>query len=210
MDILAKLFGGIAYVKIMRLFLFNPEMPFEVKDIRLRAQVTPETAKRETAHMHTLGLIKRKNFFKEVAQKSKKTSRIVKRKVRGWVLNKEFPFIEQLRNILLNSEAFYRGNIVDRFRHTGTLKLVIISGVFMNEWQRTDARGRVDVLIVGERLNQRTIRTAIKILESEIGRELHYAAIKTDDFLYRRSMYDKFIRDILDYPHEVLIDKLGV
>ena len=39
---------------------------------------------------------------------------------------------------------------------------------------------------------------------------MRYAAFGTEDFAYRFGMYDKFIRDIVDYPHERLIDKIGI
>jgi hypothetical protein len=37
------------------------------------------------------------------------------------------------------------------------------------------------------------------------GAELTYAVFDTKEFLYRLNMYDKLIRDILDYPHEVVL-----
>jgi hypothetical protein len=43
-----------------------------------------------------------------------------------------------------------------------------------------------------------------------VGKELRYAFFSTDEFKYRMSMYDKLVRDILDYPHKVLLDKLGI
>ena len=47
-------------------------------------------------------------------------------------------------------------------------------------------------------------------MEAEIGKELRYAVLNTKEFIYRLDMYDKFIRDILDYPHERLIEKIKV
>ncbi|MBI2109539.1 MAG: hypothetical protein HYT93_05255 [Parcubacteria group bacterium] len=210
MDTLSKLFGSAAYVKIMRLFLFNPTQSFETKDVKSRAQVSQTTARREVSYIHNLGLIKRKNFVKESTKKTKRGIKVLKRKVRGWTLNEAFPHIEPLRHILLSSESFHKESVAERFKNIGSLKLLIISGVFVNELERTNTRGRVDVLLVGDRLKQRPINTALKTLESEVGRDLQYAVMKTKDFLYRRSMYDKFVRDILDYPHEILVDKLGV
>jgi hypothetical protein len=34
--------------------------------------------------------------------------------------------------------------------------------------------------------------------------------ISAPDFAYRVSMNDKLVRDVLDYPYEVLVDKIGV
>ena len=47
-------------------------------------------------------------------------------------------------------------------------------------------------------------------MESEIGKELRYAFFDTQEFKYRMSIYDKLVRDILDYPHTVLVDKMGI
>ena len=50
----------------------------------------------------------------------------------------------------------------------------------------------------------------MKTLESEIGKELRYSYFTTDDFNYRNGMCDKLTRDILDYPHKKLVNKLGI
>ncbi len=210
MDTLTKLFGGIAYVKILRLFLFNPDAPFETKDVKKRAQVSPEVARREISRIYSLGLIKHKHFTKEVKKNTKKGAAVYKHKARGWILDQSFPFIEQLQNILLSGDSFQKDIVVNRFKNIGNLKLLIVSGIFVDEIERTDTRGRVDVLLVGERLRSPAIKNVFRSLEAEIGRELHYAVMKTDDFLYRRGIYDKFIRDVLDYPHEILVNKIGV
>ena len=49
MEILGKLFGSTAIVKILRLFLFNPDTPFESKEIMRRTKVNPDTARMEIA-----------------------------------------------------------------------------------------------------------------------------------------------------------------
>ena len=49
------------------------------------------------------------------------------------------------------------------------------------------------------------IEMGIRKLEAEIGTELVYAIFDTKEFLYRLSMYDKLVRDILDFPHEVIL-----
>ena len=41
-------------------------------------------------------------------------------------------------------------------------------------------------------------------MEAEIGSELVYAIFDTKEFTYRLNMYDKLVRDILDFPHEVI------
>ena len=45
----------------------------------------------------------------------------------------------------------------------------------------------------------------VRRLEAEIGAELTYATFETKEFIYRLNMYDKLVRDILDFPHEVVL-----
>jgi hypothetical protein len=49
------------------------------------------------------------------------------------------------------------------------------------------------------------VNSHIRALEAEIGREIVYAVFDYKEFLYRLNMYDKLIRDVLDFPHKVLV-----
>jgi hypothetical protein len=65
-------------------------------------------------------------------------------------------------------------------------------------------------LVVGDNIKRGKLENVMKTLESEIGKELKYAYFGTEDFKYRLSMCDKLIRDILDYPHKKILNKLGI
>jgi hypothetical protein len=92
-----------------------------------------------------------------------------------------------------------------RLQRVGKLKLVIISGIFINNYD-----SRIDLLVVGDMMKKGTLENVIKTIESEIGREIRYTYFETPDFQYRLGIYDKLIRDILDFPHEKILDKLNV
>jgi hypothetical protein len=94
-------------------------------------------------------------------------------------------------------------DLPSRFGKMGKVKLFIASGIFLRDPDRT-----MDVMIVGDQLNRGIIDRNVKELESEIGKELRYAVFGTDEFMYRLNMYDKLLRDVLDYPHEKLINKI--
>ena len=66
------------------------------------------------------------------------------------------------------------------------------------------------MLVVGDNLRRSQLDRIIKNMEAEIGKELNFASFETADFQYRLGMYDKLVRDILDYPHQKLVDKLGL
>ena len=201
MDILEKIFGSVAKVKLMRLFLFNPRTTFLVSEITERIQHSGTATRRELTNLEKMGLIKRK----KLSVQKKRGKKVVSRREVVWMLNEQFPFIGQLETILTNTASLLHGEVLKKLTRLGKLKLVIISGVFTHT-----PESRVDLLIVGENLKKRAIQNILKNVESEVGKELRYAAFETSDFNYRISVYDKLIRDILDYPHERLLDKLGV
>jgi hypothetical protein len=63
---------------------------------------------------------------------------------------------------------------------------------------------------VGDDLKKRSIENVLRTIESEIGHELSYGALETSEFLYRMSVYDKFVRDVLDFRHDTIVDRIGV
>lgn len=185
MDVLDKLLGGAARVRLLRLFLLNPEKAFEPSDIAKRIKVKPAFLRRELVSL--------------------KSARFTNRKDGKYRLSRSFEFLDPLRRLLLSTEPFKDSEIVRRFKNDGKLKLVAVSGLFI---QSPDSR--VDLLLVGDRLKRGKIERALRDMEAELGKELTYAIFETSEFRYRQEVYDKFIRDVLDYPHRVLLDKIGI
>lgn len=205
MDTLSTLFGSTARVKLMRLFLFNKKEVFEPREVRRRSQITPEVMRRELMRLYNAGLVKQKTDTKRVLRRKDGKRVYVRKKIRGWTFDSRFEYTDSLSALLLNTESLRMIALRDRFRGVGHIKLLVLSGVFIS-----GEDNRVDILIVGNRLKKSALVNIVRSLESEIGKELSYTAMQTDDFMYRIGMHDRFIRDILEYPHEKLIDKLNI
>ena len=205
METLSKLFSGESRVKVMRLFLFNPETFFSLKQIITKASLTPKMAKREIDLLEKSGMIKARKMVQTFSIKRGRKVIEAKRKVVCWILNPGFEYLLSMQNLLINTRPLRKEEILKRLSGVGKLKLVIIAGVFI---QNPDSR--VDILVVGDNLKHASIIRIIKKMEAEIGKELVFASFETPDFQYRLGMYDKLIRDILDYPHQKLLDKLGL
>ena len=194
METLSKLFGGQARVRIMRLFLLNSENNFEIEEIISRSRVTKPNARKEINALSTMGFIKTKLITKE-------GSRGAKKKITTWSLNSEFQYLQSLRDLLIDPTLLLQEDLPQRFRQAGKIKLMIVSGVFIG-----NSKSRADVLIVGDKLKKNILQQVIKGLEAEIGKELDYVVLDTEEFKYRLDMYDKLVCDIIDLPHEKLID----
>lgn len=196
-ELLGTLLGGQDKVKIMRLFLANPEYIFTEHEVVTRSQVKIKNARRELKTLLKINFIKEKSFW--TGEKANK------RRVVGLLLNQDFQLLQSVKHLLFNTEPFTQSQILEMFKGTGHIKLIIVSGVFTHSEER-----RADLLIVGDSLRKKQIENVIRQMEAEIGQELTYSIFETEEYKYRLGMYDKLIRDILDYPHEVVVDKLPV
>jgi hypothetical protein len=205
MDILGKLFGSESKVRIMRLFLFNPETPFTRECVAERARVPLPVARHELAILRKIHLIKNKGFSRRALDRGRKGKRPAGKKTGGWILSSSFPYLKELQRLLIDTSLLKGSELLRRFNRAGRIKLVITAGIFI---QNPDSR--VDVLVVGDHLRHGAVEHAIRSIETEMGKELRYAAFETGEFNYRLGMYDKLIRDILDYQHNVILDRLGL
>lgn len=203
MDSVSILFGGPARVKLMRLFLMNPETVFSVADIAVRARIEARAVRKELPTLIKAGLVEKATSVVEVPVRNKK-GKPKKQRIPGFRFDPLFKEAGHLRNLLAPTNAVHADDVVKRFRDAGKLKLVVLSGFFIG-----DETSRADLLIVGDQLKLPVLERSLRILESEIGKELSYAFFDTKDFLYRLDVSDKFVRDVLDYPHEKAWNRMG-
>jgi hypothetical protein len=187
-DTLSKLFGSAARVKLLRLFLFNPKVGFSTAEAAARTQVKSKEAKRELVLLEQAKLIK----------KSKRAGAV------RMSLNADFKYLQALQSLLLNAPEL-GAELYERVRRTGAIKLVVVCGVFVGEWDSP-----LDVLIVGDRVAERTLRNSIRKIEAEVGKELHYTLLTSESFLYRLNINDHLVKDVFDYPHRIVLDKLQI
>jgi hypothetical protein len=187
-DAMAKLFGSPERLRLLRLFFFNPKHLFTSEEVAKRAKMSPRIASREMRSLSDAGVLR-----------AYETN---PRKVRFGV-DEKFRFFEPLREMLLDV-PLRSVDIFKRVRGLGSVKFIALSGIFVGEFD-----GLLDILVVGDRVDERKLKITMRELEHEIGRELHFAVLHTPDFLYRLTVSDRFIRDFVDFPHRILYDKLG-
>jgi len=187
-DPLSKLFGSQARIKLLRLFLFNTKQSFSIPEIAQRARVLAPEVRRELQTFESINLVTKSARGKGIR----------------YTLAPDFQYTDALQTLLLNAST--RGDhIVSSMKGLGVIKFVVLSGIFLGEWN-----GALDMLIVGDKMQERKLYEQVKKLESELGRELRFSLLSTENFLYRLNMNDRLIRDIIDYPHRIVLDKLNI
>lgn len=198
-DPLSILFGSTARVKLLRFFLFNPSKTFLFDEISRQAKLVRRTARTEMSALEKASVIKQKTIYIEVPGKTKKMKAI------GYSVNTDFSELQALQTFLFETAPIDGKNLLKHLRKAGPLDFVGISGVFVRDFEQ-----RLDVLIAMKKYSQPKLEKVIRALEAEIGIEIRFSAMSSEDLMYRVGMYDKLTRDFFDYSHQVLVDKIGV
>ncbi len=188
-DATAKLFGSPERVRLLRIFFFNPKHLFTSEEAARRAKMAPRAAMYEMRALAEAGVLR-------VLEHS------TNRRLRYGV-DEKFRFFDSVREMLLDA-PLRSMDVFKRVRGLGSVKFIGLGGIFVGDFD-----GRLDILVVGDKIDERKFKTTMRELEADIGRELHFASLQTPDFLYRLTVSDRFIRDFVDFPHRILFDKLG-
>lgn len=203
MELLAKLLGGVERVKIMRYFLHHDDSIFSVHTISEKTKSKSPLVRKELTALASFGFLEKKRAKMVVERKSGKKITSKVEEVNGYKVSSSFPHNQALKELLFDFQSLDKRELAARFKTVGRIKLFLVAGVFIG-----DEKSRVDILLVGESVNKVKADKAFDLLSAEIGREVIYAVMDVEEYEYRYKMYDKFVRDISEMEHEVVIDKV--
>lgn len=175
------------------------------KEIVERTKCPAAAIRKELVTLSKAGIIKAKQVAKEVQVVKGKKAVTKAVQGSGYALNEKFPYLDPLKSLLTVTSLQADDVLAKRLSGAGKLKLLVVAGVFIQNWD-----SRVDLLVVGDDINLPKLENAIKTIESEIGKEIAYSAFETQDFEYRYGIHDRLVRDILDYPHMTLLNRSGI
>ena len=187
-----SLFGSKTRVKLLHLFLNNPEKSFYVREITRMIDEQINSVRRELANMVSVGIVQQDAIDNKLY----------------YSVNEDYPYIKPLAAIFSdkNTEGDMDGaassvSWKDSLGRMRGLRLAIISGKLV-----VGSSSAVDLLLVGDDMSAVTIKNLVKKIEKDRKIEINYAVISYDDFYYRMSVKDRFIMDIVRNKHSVLVD----
>jgi DNA-binding transcriptional ArsR family regulator len=192
------LFGSKTRVKLLHLFLNNPGQSFYVREITRKIDEQINSVRRELSNMLEVGII---------------TSDSADNKL-YYQVNQRYEYYVPLRAIF--GDGLVETNIVPAtsdelsnelsttIRTIPGLTLAILSGVLVR-----GSTSSVDVVLVGA-VPHAKVAAAIKIIEKLEGRDINYSVLSYDEFYYRLSVRDRFITEILNGKHSIVIDRDNV
>jgi len=187
-ELLEALFGSKERARLLRFFLQNPEVEYELGEVVKKNMLKGPNVRRE---LESLAKIK------FILKKSKKGKNF-------FVLNQGFNFYPELKNLIAKSNVYPQCKSLGRISKIGQVKLAAISGVFISY-----PKSKADMIIVADAVSKARLRNLMDNLEAEIGKEINFALMTGEEFKYRLNMLDKFVLEFLEGPHEELINKIS-
>lgn len=191
------LFGSKTRVKLLHLFLNNPEKAFYVREITRLIDEQINSVRRELANMLKVGVIVSDSADNKLY----------------YAANRQYQFFAPLRTIFAgdNTPDATHPTVrpvatawADELAAMPGLRLAVAAGALVRGSAST-----VDLLLVGNLTSARAAAVVKKIEKAE-GRELNYAVLSYDDFYYRLSVRDRFISEIIGGACSILLDTEGV
>lgn len=204
-DFLAEFAGNRNRAQLLRVFLFNPHDVMTLAALAKRSGIRPQAAAKEIKEIERLGVIKKTSLLSRsepVKRRAGAGKKSLQKVEAAWRVNDGFKHLRALSNFVHETSPVRFDNIMGALKRTGRISAVILSGTFMGDPSRP-----ADIIVAADSINERRLETAIRVLEPAFGREIRYAAFTTPEFRYRLTIQDRLIRDTLDYPHLVLLDK---
>lgn len=182
----------------MRFFLLENKQYFRIEEIVSKSKINHANCLSELKFLSKVEFLLCKKI------KIKKNDSKRKIAIFVWQMNPNFKYINEFENLLINAESIKKEDLLKNISKAGKIKLVITAGIFMD-----NDNSPADLLIVGDNLNKKIINGILRKIETDIGKELKYSVFSTEDYKYRVAVYDKFVRDILDFPHVKILDKMN-
>ena len=190
-DILEILLGSRIRVKVLKFLFRNYANDFSIQELSKRIQEPPTATRKEVQILNQIKLV-RKNGTQRFA------------------LNPNFEFYLELKNLIMKSSPAEKNKLVQRIYKLGRIKLALLSGIFLNEHGPAFESSVIDLFIVGDEISKERLRKFLRALEAEVGREIRLSIMDKEEFEYRYGMFDRFVRVMLESPHEKIINKLGL
>jgi predicted transcriptional regulator with HTH domain len=201
--ILEGLFDSKIKVKLLRLFFRNANKRYTLDEVINKIHSDPSSTRYQLRKLRKIGLLKSHIIRFEPLEEEKKSSKRIGRERRVYQVNPLFQFYQELKSLILKSTPEIKIKLTEELRKIGRMKLVLITGVFMNV-----DNAKVDLLVVSDDIQRLKLVRVVKLIGAEMGHEVRYAVMNQQEFEYRLDMYDNFVRALSQVPHEKLIDKI--
>lgn len=186
-DIFEVLFGSKARARLLRFFLLNAEKEFSIEEIIEKTLLRRQEINREITQLKKINLL---------VERSKKGKKV-------WITNVQFPLFTGLKNIFAQFGVGIESKAFQKLSTIGEVRLIVTGGLLLNY-----PKGKADLILVVNHLSRARLKSAMSFLEAEMGREVRFVLMNSEELQYRLNMMDRFLIEFLEGPHQIVINKV--
>jgi DNA-binding transcriptional ArsR family regulator len=176
---LKALFSSQTRVKLLSTFLLHPESEYFIRELTRLLGEQINSIRRELENLRRIGLVKARH----------------RNRKKYYHVDTEFPLYADLRS-MFSKEIQAESPIVGSLKKLPGIQLVLLAGSF------TGTESKVDLLLVGP--IQKEFLEAL-LLQDPTFKNIKYSIFSEADFLYRLSLKDRFILEILNDPRHLVV-----
>jgi predicted nucleotidyltransferase len=177
---LEALISSKTRVKLLTLFLLNPEKEYYVREIVRMTGENYNAVRRELANLDAFGLI--------TGQK--------KGNQQYYSVNRLFFLYDDLQKIVLKTEGIAKV-IRDGLAEQDGIACMFIYGSFARG--EAGAQSDIDLFIVGD-VDENVLIPLVHKSELVINREINYTLMQSDEFKERKKAGDPFVKNVMNEP----------
>ncbi|MFA6259062.1 MAG: winged helix-turn-helix domain-containing protein [Candidatus Peribacteraceae bacterium] len=178
-SILKALFSSQTRVKLLSTFLLHSEQEYFIRELTRLLNEQINSIRRELENLRRIGLVKARH------RNRKKYYRV----------DTDFVLYSELKSIFAK-EVQADSPIVSSLKKLPLVRLAVLAGSFVG------ADSKVDLLIVGD-LKKEMLEALL--LQDPSLKNVKYSIFSEGDFLYRLSLRDRFIAEIVNDPRHLIV-----
>lgn len=176
---LEKLFGSKTRAKLLALFFENSDKSYYVREITRVIEEQINSVRRELTNLSALGLVKIENYENKVYYSANMKHPFSHAMTE--IFSKRIDSVQEIENRKPTWEDYVRpvSNI---------LSALVVTN-------RLPGQEGLDMLIIGDDRTRKLTRWA-EVVEKKQGKPLNYAIMSREDYLYRKSVRDRFLAEL--------------
>lgn len=183
---LQHLFGTPVRYLILRVFVFNPDHPYSVAELRRKLHVSDATIRAELRRLIAMQLVT------EVSSAEGKAFHFVK----------AVAIFPELRALFLKAQLLTEYDFGKKILAIGRIAYAALTGYFTNV-----PEAKTDIFIVGT-VNRAKLRRLVRRFQHDMDHDVRYTVLSKKEYQYRNDITDRFLYDILENRKIILVDKL--
>jgi len=182
---LEKLFSSKARIAVLKLFLFNPEDSFYLREISSRADIPIRGVQREVKKLKEIGLL----------DESVSGNRVYYR------ANRKSPIFEDLKRIFFKTEGIVKA-LKESFSDKHKITFAFIYGSYAKGEETTASD--IDLMVLGD-VSAREISKILSGVKENLQREINFVVIGMREFIKRINEDDNFLNQVMKEPKIMIL-----